>query len=115
MTGRDFRAVHTLYYFHRYNPSAIARLFSVPQRKIKYWLDKSVNETVIAETDCQICGNEDGQNYYIDGNNENNKPQNIIMLCEPDKRRFQHLRLSRILKLQLGSSQPSEGAYIPAD
>lgn len=104
MTIRDLRAIHTLYYFHRYIPASIARLYGVSRDNIVDILSKK-NETVISETDCQICGSDECQTYYIDGDKTNNKPQNIIMLCEPDKRRFQHLQLKRkkgILLPQLG-------------
>lgn len=106
MTIRDYRAIHTLYYFHRYIPSAIARLFGVSPKHIGEILEQKQDETVVAEIECQICSSEDAENYYIDGNSENKKPQNMIMLCEPDKRRFQHMQARRregILKPQMES------------
>lgn len=95
MTIRDYRAIHTLYYFHRYIPSSIARLYGRSTQHIIDILSEKQNETVISETECQICSADECQTYFIDGNKENNKPQNIIMLCEPDKRKFQHLQLRR--------------------
>ena len=95
MTSRDFRTVHTLYYFHRYLPASIAKLYGCTRKHIKDIIDLKPNETVISETECQICSADECQAYYIDGNKQNNRPQNIIMLCEPDKRRFQHLQLKR--------------------
>ena len=94
MTIRDYRSIHTLYYFHRYIPSSIARLYGVSPKHVIEILHKK-NETVISETECQICSADECQTYYIDGKKENDKPQNIIMLCEPDKRKFQHLQLKR--------------------
>ena len=94
MTIRDHRSIHTLYYFHRYIPSSIARLYGCTPKHIGDILNRK-NETVISEVDCQICGMDECQPYYIDGDKLNNKPQNIIMLCEPDKRKFQHLQLKR--------------------
>lgn len=95
MTIRDYRSIHTLYYFHRYIPSSIARLYGCTSKTIGEIIAKSENETVIAETECQICSSDDAITYFIDGDKTNNKPQNIIMLCEPDKRKFQHLQLKR--------------------
>jgi len=63
------------------------------------------SETVVAETECQICSADECQQYFIDGNKLNNKPQNIVMLCEPDLRKFQHLQLRKrkgLLTPQLG-------------
>jgi hypothetical protein len=95
MTIRDIRAIHTLYYFHRYIPSSIARLYGVAPKTITGIIEDNENETVIAETECQICSADECQPFYIDGDNTNNKPQNIIQLCEPDKRKFQHMQLVR--------------------
>jgi hypothetical protein len=107
VTIRDIRAIHTLYYFHRYIPSSIARLYGYTPKYIIDILHQKQNETVIAETECQICSMDECQPYYIDGDKTNNKPQNIIQLCEPDKRRFQHMQLKRrngVLTPQLESS-----------
>lgn len=95
MTVRDYRSIHTLYYFHRYIPSSIARLYGVAPKTIMDILEEYIKETVVAESECQICSNDDAENYYIDGDEENKKPQNIIMLCEPDKRKFEHMQLRR--------------------
>ena len=95
MTSRDYRAIHTLYYFHRYIPSSIARLYGVAPKTIIEIVNKSATETVVAETECQICSMDECQPYYIDGDEKNIKPQNIIMLCEPDLRKFQHMQLVR--------------------
>lgn len=95
MTIRDIRSIHTLYFFHRYIPSSIAKLYGTSRKHIYTILKQSKNETVISETECQICSSDECQTYFIDGNENNNKPQNIIQLCEPDKRKFQHLQLRR--------------------
>lgn len=105
MSIRDNRAIHTLYFFHRYIPSSIARLYGCSTQHILDILTENQNETVVAETECQICSSDECQTYYIDGDRQNNKPQNIIMLCEPDKRKFQHMQLKRrkgILVEQMG-------------
>lgn len=107
MTIRDYRAIHTLYYFHRYIPSSIARLYGCSPKHIIELVNKNKDEVVVSEVECQICSSEDAITYFIDGNKLNNKPQNIIMLCEPDKRKFQHLQLRRrrgLLTSQLESS-----------
>ena len=107
MTIRDYRSIHTLYFFHRYLPSSIARLYGVSPKHIIEILAQKQSETVVSETDCQICGVEDDvQSYNIDGNKTNNKPQNTIVLCEPDRRKFQHMQLRRkegTLKPQMDS------------
>jgi hypothetical protein len=105
MTPRDIRSIHTLYYFHRYLPSSIARLYGVSRKHIGEILKMKQNETVVAETECQICSADECQQYFIDGNKTNNRPQNIVMLCEPDLRRFQHLQVRKrrgLLTPQLG-------------
>ena len=107
MTTRDIRSVHNLYYFHRYIPSSIARLYGVSPKHIISILREPKNEslTVVSETECQICSADECQQYYIDGDKENTKPQNIIMLCEPDLRKFQHLQVRKrkgLLTPQLG-------------
>ena len=94
MTIRDIRSIHTLYFFHRYIPSSIARLYGVSPKHIIEIINQK-DETVVSEVECQICSADECQTYYIDGDKLNNKPQNIIMLCEPDKRKFQHLQLRK--------------------
>lgn len=103
VTIRDHRAIHTLYYFHRYIPASIAKLYGCTPKHITDILKRN-NKTVVSEVDCQICGMDECQPYYIDGKKINQKPQNIIQLCEPCKRKFQHLQLKRrrvLLKPQL--------------
>lgn len=94
LTTRDYRAIHTLYYFHRYIPSSIARLFGIAPKTVIDIINQK-HETVVSETECQICSMDECQTYYIDGDDKNDKPQNVIMLCEADKRKFQHMQLAR--------------------
>lgn len=48
---------------------------------------------VISDTECLLCGLEEIVNpFYIDRNEDNHNPQNVLMLCEADTRRFLHLR-----------------------
>jgi hypothetical protein len=107
MTSRDIRSITTLYYFHRYIPSSIARLYGVSDKHILAILKEKKNEslTVVSETECQICGADECQSFYIDGNKLNTKPQNVIELCEPDLRKFRHLQIRKhegLLIEQLG-------------
>lgn len=95
MTSKDRKSIHTLYYFHRYIPASIAKLYGISHQRILQILNEKQDETVISEVECQICSADECQTYYIDGDKTNNKPQNIIMLCEPHKRSFQHLQLRR--------------------
>ncbi len=104
MTSRDNQKIHTLYFQYRYIPSSIARLYGVAPKTILDIIGQTQHNAVIAKFECQICTNDDAEPYYIDGNSEHNTPQNVIMLCEPDKRRFQHLQLRRrqgFLRLQI--------------
>jgi len=105
MTFRDVKAIHTLYYFHRYIPASIARLYGVSRTQIGRVLEMKHTETVISETECQLCGADECRTYFIDGDKTNTSPQNVIMLCEPDLRKFQHMQVRRregLLTPQLG-------------
>ena len=97
MTARDLRSIKNLYFFHRYLPSSVARIFGVSAKHILHIVHGEPTEsvTVIADLECMLCGLEDAQTYYIDGDKTNQKPQNLIMLCEADKRRIQHLQLRK--------------------
>ena len=97
MTNRDLLIIKNLYYLHRYLPSNIARLYGVSNKHILEILHGGVNQSVsiISDLECLMCGLEEAQEFYIDGNKENQTPQNLIMLCESDRRRVQHLHLRK--------------------
>jgi hypothetical protein len=107
MTIRDNKTIHTLYYFHRYTPASISRLFGLSHQRILQILHskKGIDTTVSSQFECQICGADECQSFYIDGNKENKNPQNVIELCEPDLRKFRHLQIRKhegLLIEQLG-------------
>ncbi|MDE1866713.1 MAG: hypothetical protein KGI08_03255, partial [Thaumarchaeota archaeon] len=83
------------YYFHNYTQASLSRLFGLSQERIRQILDGK-NETPVQVTlECLLCGNEDCTKFYIDGNDNNNNPQNIIELCEYDSRRIKHMQMRR--------------------
>lgn len=99
MTVRDRQHIKRLYYFHNYLPASIARLFGLTQERIRQILSEDGGESVVnVGIECILCGNEDCIKFFIDGNDNNNKPQNVIMLCEYDSRRIKHLQLRRTRK-----------------
>jgi hypothetical protein len=104
MTTKDRNAIKSLYYFHNYIPASIARLFGLSSVRIFQILSEDPNVSFNPDVECAICGLDDCQTIYIDGNDDNNRPQNMIMLCEADKRRLRALQLRRqhgVIKLQL--------------
>lgn len=100
MTIRDKNDIQNLYFFHRFSPASIARLFGLSHVRILQILHTRLEDvTIISDTECLLCGLEDVQTLYIDGDTENKHPQNIIMLCPADKRRIQRLQARRRLSI----------------
>lgn len=99
MTSRDWSSIKNLYYIHRFTIPNIARLYGTSDQAIRQKLD---NKTFsLSDTNCLLCGLEEIINpFYIDGNEDNESPQNVLMLCEADKRRIIHLQLRRRVKSQ---------------
>ena len=95
MTSRDHRDIQSLFFIHRFIPASIARLYGLSRQRIGILIHDELNITIISDTTCLLCGLDDAKTFYIDGNEENKDPQNIIMLCEADIRRIQHLQLRR--------------------
>jgi hypothetical protein len=96
VTERNVRSIKSLYFIHRYIPSTIARLYGVSAKHILEILHKeSQNVTMIVDLECLLCGLNDARTYYIDGNEKNKRPQNVITLCEADRRMVQHLQFRR--------------------
>lgn len=96
VTSKDRTNIKRLYYFHNYLPAVIAKLFGLSRERISQILQEEGGETIINNAmECLLCGNEDCSKFYIDGNDENNKPQNVIMLCEYDCRRLKHMQMRR--------------------
>lgn len=104
MTVKDKQNIRRLYYMHRYSYASIAKLYGVSRQRITEIILEITSVTFSADDECIICSNDNAQGYFIDGNENNDNPQNIIKLCEPDKRLFQRLQIRRksgILKSQL--------------
>lgn len=99
MTSLDYKDIQTLHFVHRFIPATIARLYGVSHVVILRIIDKSTYS--LTDTECLICGlEEEIFPFYIDGNEDNNSPQNVLMLCENHKRKFSHLKSRRKIRLQ---------------
>jgi hypothetical protein len=95
VSERDREDIRTLYFVHRFILSSIAKLYGLTPTTIKHIVSKSKDVSIISDTECLLCGLPDVFSFYIDGNSKNKKPQNILMLCEADKRRLTHLQLRK--------------------
>ena len=95
VTTRDHNDIQSLYYIHRFTRASIARLYGLSHQRILRILDNKAMS--IADTECLLCGLEEIVDpFYIDNNDNNNSPQNVIMLCEADRRRIRHLQMRRL-------------------
>ncbi len=93
MTSRDHIDIQDLHFIHRLIPASLAKLYGVSHVVILRILDRSTFS--LTDTECLICGlEEEISPYYIDRDDNNNNPQNVIMLCENHKRKFSHLKRS---------------------
>mgnify|MGYP001583868677 CR=1 FL=1 len=94
MTTRDHKDIQTLYYIHRFIPASIARLYGLSHQRILKILGKNTMSN--SDTECLLCGLEEIIDpFYIDNDDNNANPQNVIMLCEADRRRIRHLQMRR--------------------
>jgi len=94
MNARDKEDARSLYFIHRFLPSSIAKLYGVSHVTILNLISKE-SITIVSDVECLLCGLEEAKTFYIDGDDENKSPQNIIMLCEADRRRIRPLQLRR--------------------
>lgn len=95
MTFKDRQNIKELFHVHRYNKSAIGRLYGLTRVRIGAIINENSQEFFGTDEECLLCGNDDANVYYIDGNEDNQNPQNKINLCEMDKRRIEHLQLNK--------------------
>ena len=97
MTSRDHRDIKNLYYLHRFTAASIARLYGLSKARMSEILHGKDDEniSIISDVDCLLCGLPDAKTFFIDGNENNRNPQNIIALCDADVRRIRHLQLRR--------------------
>lgn len=95
MNLTDKNNIKLLYHFHRYNKASIAKLYGLSSTRIKTIIAEEHHVTAIPLDDCLLCGLDGAKQYFIDGNADNNNPQNKIMLCEACKRRIEHLQIRR--------------------
>lgn len=94
MSTKDQQNVKELHYEHRYLPAAIARLYGVSRVIISRILNER-KEIFDSDEECLLCGVDEALTYYIDGNEENNNPQNKIRLCKMHIDRIIHLHVRR--------------------
>jgi hypothetical protein len=95
MNFRDRQNILELFHFHRFSKTSIGRLYGVSRQRITVIINSSNNTTFTSDDDCLLCDIDEALTYYIDGNEENKDPQNKIQLCEPHKRKFQHLQINK--------------------
>ena len=95
MTIIDKGHIKELYHIHRYSVSTIALLYGVSNTRIDKILDENPNMTTNPGDECILDGIDGAKQYYIDGNTDNNKPQNKIMLCEACERKLIHMQIRR--------------------
>lgn len=95
MTITDKNNIKLLYHFYRYNKESISKLFGRSPTRIKAIIAEEQNITVTPLDDCVLCGLDGAKQYYINGDEDNNNPQNKIMLCEPCVRRIKHLQIKK--------------------
>lgn len=93
MTSKDHSDIKTLYFFHRFILASVARLYGVSHTRIQQILHESATNVAVSDIACLICGLEEiVEPYYIDGDENNRNPQNVLMLCESHIRKFKHLK-----------------------
>jgi len=95
LNDRDANDIKTLYYIHRFIPASIARIYAVDDQTVLNIVDRNRNVTMVPDTECLLCGLPDVKSFYIDGDPQNKKPQNILSLCEADFRRLKHLQMKK--------------------
>lgn len=101
VSPRDVSDIKSLYYIHRFLPSSIAKAYGVSHVTILNIVKEGKDITIVSDLECLLCGLGEGvggghiESFYIDGNPKNKRPQNILSLCEADKRRLQHLQLRK--------------------
>jgi len=95
MSITDKNHIRLLFHFYRYNKESIAKLYGLSPTRIKQILAEQQNVTATPLDECFLCGLDVAKQYYIDGNEDNNNPQNKIMLCEPCMRRLVHMQARR--------------------
>lgn len=94
MTFRDRQNIKEFFHLRRYNKATLARLYGLSETRIGVII-RERDETFDSDEEC-ICGSDDVQTYYIDGNIDNSNPQNKIRLCKMDWDRIRHLQVRRI-------------------
>ena len=95
VSERNVNDIKILYFFHRFLPASIAKLYGVSKPTITNIIEKNGTVAFTSDTECLLCGLTDVFYFYIDGNPKNKKPQNVLSLCEACKRRLQHMQMSK--------------------
>lgn len=95
MTSSDRQNIKEMHYIHRYTKAAIARLFGLSRMRITAIVNESKEDFFETDEDCLFCGNDEATTLYIDGNDQNNNPQNKVKLCKMHTERILHLKIRR--------------------
>lgn len=98
MTIRDRREIKELFHFHRYSKAAIARVYGISRERVRIIIKETETTSFLDDGECALCENDIAKTYFIDGNEENHDPQNKIQLCEMDRRRVMHLKVTKRIK-----------------
>lgn len=70
-------------------------LFGVSHEAIRKITNKNMDIMIVSDVECLLCGLADSDTFYIDGDRDNKNPQNLIMLCEADRRRIKPMQLRK--------------------
>lgn len=94
MTSLDRQDIKELYHFERYNQSSIGKLYGVTKQRISEILEEE-NATFGTDNLCIFKDGNEAIVYFIDGNEDNNRPQNKIQLCIVHRKKFEHRQLNK--------------------
>lgn len=102
MTSLDRQDIKELYHYKRYNKTSIGKLYGVSKQRISEILAET-NTTFGSDNLCVFEDENEATTYYIDGNEDNQRPQNKIELCIVHRKKFEHRQLNKrvaVLKYQ---------------
>lgn len=94
MTILDLQDILELFHFERYNQTSLGKLYGVSKQRIAEIINRK-DVTFNNDRDCIFGDGEEAITYYIDGNQENEKPQNKIKLCIVHRKKFEHRQLNK--------------------
>jgi hypothetical protein len=94
MTSLDRQDIKELFHFERYNKTSIGKLYGVSKQRIAEILAET-NTTFGTDASCIFKDENEATVYYIDGDEDNQKPQNKIQLCIVHRKKFEHRQLNK--------------------